>query len=161
MIDAVSFLCLLADGKQRRLERHCYGEETLCEPILLFFTFLELNSPMESVLSGVSIWHHFALSSHWGRIKMDPSYVFLLWTKLQKLRLRGLCACAQVLPFHHSATFATNSPTLNLSLPSCNQTNNKQTISTKEPNNKQMSASCFRAFGLSLFSITNSFRTSW
>ena len=31
-------------------------------------------------------------------------------------------------------------------MPSCKQTNNKQTISTKQPNNKQMSASSFQPF---------------
>ena len=35
---------------------------------------------------------------------------------------------------------------VNLSMPSCQQTNNKQTISTKQPNNKQMSASSFQPF---------------
>lgn len=56
----VPFLCLLADGKQKRLEHHCY-HETLCAPILLVFTFLESKGPIESMLSGSSIWHHLAL----------------------------------------------------------------------------------------------------
>ena len=84
MVDLCVFFVSARRWQAKKIEHHCY-HETLCAPILLFFTFLELKGPIESMVSGSSMWHHFALCWRQGRIKMDPSYVFLLWTKLQTL----------------------------------------------------------------------------